>query len=385
MKRIVLMAVAGLCVLGVAAQQALWGVPTLVSPEVRQDNSVTFRYVAPGAHRVYVTGDFLNGATSVAPMKRDSAGMWEYTTDVLSPELYSYSYIVDSLRVNDPSNVFMIRDVGTVTNVFLIPGGRASLYAVGDVPHGTVSKVWYDSKRLGMKRRMTVYTPAGYENGSNAYPVLYLLHGMGGDEEAWPALGRAAQILDNLIARGEAEPMIVVMPNGNASQEAAPGETHHGFVQPTTALPNTMDGTFEAAFPDIVSYIDSTYRTKADRRHRAIAGLSMGGCHACHISKQYPDDFGYVGLFSAAIMPMNPGDSPIYKDMDAKLTRQFEQPPYLYWIGIGEKDFLYQVNADFRKKLDAAGYPYTYYESPGGHIWRNWRIYLTEFLPKLFR
>lgn len=396
MKKIISALVLGAVALGAQAQQALWGMPQLVSPEVNADKTVTFRLNAPAAKSVKVTGDFLPtekintpfgqfDGPGYADLTRNADGIWEFTSAALAPELYSYSFVVDSLKINDPANVYSIRDVGSVTNVFLVPGDRADLYAVGDVPHGTVSRVWYDSPALGMKRRMSVYTPAGYETSGQSYPVFYLLHGMGGDEEAWLALGRAAQILDNLIAQGKAEPMIVVMTNGNASQEAAPGETHFGFVPPTTALPKTMEGSFETAFPDVVNFIDSTYRTKADKSHRAIAGLSMGGFHSCHISKEYPDMFDYVGLFSAAIMPMQQTDSPVYKNMEEKLAAQFAANPKLYWIAIGDKDFLYQANADFRHMLDAKGYPYTYYETPEGHIWKNWRIYLTEFAPKLFK
>lgn len=365
------------------AQQALWGVPQLISPELNPDTTVTFRLIAPGARTVQVAGDF--NSSSQANLKRNADGVWEYTTQKLAPELYSYSFFVDSLRVNDPSNVYAVRDVATVSNIFLIPGGRANLYAVNDVPHGTVSRVWYDSPTLGMKRRMSVYTPPGYENSIERYPVFYLLHGMGGDEEAWLTLGRASQILDNLIASGQAKPMIVVMTNGNASQEAAPGETHYGLKPPTIALPRTMDGSFETAFPDVVKFIDSTYRTLPDKAHRAIAGLSMGGFHALHISKEYPELFDYVGLFSAAIKPREDTGSPIYTDLDGKLRRQFELEPRLYWIAIGDKDFLYEANRDYRKMLDAKGYPYTYYETSDGHIWKNWRIYLSEFVPQLFK
>lgn len=396
MKKLFACLLAAFCIFTASAQQALWGIPKIVSPEIHPDNTVTFRLAAPSAKSVSVTGDFLPAqkistpygdfdAPGVAQLTRGADGLWEYTSEALSPELYSYSFVVDSLRMPDPSNVYAIRDVGTVTNVFLIPGERASLYAVQDVPHGTVSRVWYDSPTAGMKRRMSVYTPAGYEAGTERYPVFYLLHGMGGDEEAWLALGRTAQILDNLIAQGKAEPMIVVMTNGNISQEAAPGETHFGLVPPTTDLPHTMDGTFEAAFPDVVAFVDKTYRTMPDKAHRAIAGLSMGGFHSFHISKEYPDMFDYVGLFSAAIMPREGVQSPVYEDVDGKLKAQFAQAPKLYWIAIGDKDFLYDANRDLRARLDAAGYPYTYRESANGHIWKNWRIYLSEFAPMLFK
>lgn len=273
----------------------------------------------------------------------------------------------------------------SVTNVFLIGGGRADLYKVCDVPHGTVSKVWYNSPTLGIDRRLTVYTPAGYEQGSKRYPVFYLLHGMGGDENAWSELGRAAQILDNLIAQGKAEPMIVVMTNGNAALQAAPGESPLGYAAPSLQLPKTMEGSFETAFPDVVNFVDATYRTQRNKHARAIGGLSMGGYHSMHISKQYPDMFDYVGLFSAAIMPDKNAKSPVYDNLEEKLAVQFAKKPALYWIAIGDKDFLYKANCEYREMLDKKGYPYTYYETGEGHIWKNWRIYLTEFVPMLFK
>lgn len=379
------------------AQQALWGIPALVSPEVHQNNTVTFRLNAPGARRVQVTGDFLPtekiktpfgefDGPGYADLTKNEKGLWEFTTpSAVAPELYTYSFVVDSLKINDPSNVYMLRDVGSMTNIFIVPGGRADLYSVNNVPHGTVSKVWYDSPSLGMSRRLTVYTPAGYEKGDRRYPVFYLLHGMGGDENAWSELGRAAQILDNLIAQGKAEPMIVVMPNGNASQEAAPGETTAGLKAPTTQLPKTMDGSFEMAFPEIVKFIDSNYRTIPDKKARAIAGLSMGGFHSLHISKEYPDLFDYIGLFSAAILPGQNIKSPVYSDFESKLKTQFKKKPALYYIAIGNKDFLYDANRQYRAMLDREDFPYEYFETGDGHIWKNWRIYLTEFTPKLFK
>ena len=393
MKRLTALIVALLIGVTMFAQQALWGSAPVVSPEIHGNNTVTFRFKAPKAVRVQLTGDFLPvqknakfEAPGIVDLKEGQEGVWEYTTpEPLKPELYSYSFIVDGLRMNDPANVYLIRDVSTLTNVFIIGGDRADFYKVNPVPHGTVSRVWYDSPALGLERRMTVYTPAGYETGGKRYPVLYLLHGMGGDEEAWISLGRTAQILDNLIAQGKAKPMIVVMPNGNASQEAAPGESSRGMVPPTMQLPKTMEGSYEQAFPEIVKFIDKNYRTVKSKSGRAIAGLSMGGFHSLHISKQYPDMFNYVGLFSAAIMPNKEASSPIYENMEGKLKVQFDKNPALYWIAIGKTDFLYKANEEYRKLLDKKGYKYTYYESDEGHIWRNWRIYLTEFVPMLFR
>jgi len=396
MKKIFLSAAMLLTCSLACAQQALLGVAPVVSPEIHEDNTVTFRLKAPEASRVEVTGDFLPtqkietpygnfDAPGVAQLTQTD-GVWQFTTpEPLAPELYSYTFIVDGLRINDPSNVYTIRDVASVTNVFIIGGDRADLYKIADVPHGTVSKVWYDSPALGMQRRLTVYTPAGYEKGNKRYPVFYLLHGMGGDENAWSELGRATQILDNLIAQGKAEPMIVVMTNGNAALQAAPGESPLGYAAPSIQLPKTMEGSFETAFPDVVKFIDSTYRTIAKKQSRAIAGLSMGGYHSMHISKEYPDMFDYVGLFSAAIMLDKNVKSPIYDNLEEKLAVQFAKKPALYWIAIGDKDFLFKANADYRKMLDEKGYEYGYYETGEGHIWKNWRIYLTEFLPMLFK
>lgn len=397
MKRISLLSALLLMCAMTFAQQALWGGAPVVSPEIHDNNTVTFRLKAPKAVKVQVTGDFLPtqkiktpfgefDGPGVADLKEGKDGVWEFTTpEPLKPELYSYSFIVNDLKIMDPSNVYMIRDVASVTNVFIIGGDRADLYKVNKVPHGTVRRMWYDSPTLGINRRLTVYTPAGYETSGKRYPVFYLLHGMGGDEEAWIALGRTAQILDNLIAQGKAKPMIVVMTNGNAAQEAAPGESSLGFAAPNMQLPKTMEGSFEAAFPDVVKFIDKNFRTVANKKNRAIAGLSMGGFHSMHISKQYPDMFDYVGLFSAAIMPNKDAKSPVYEDIEGKLKVQFSKKPALYWIAIGKTDFLYKANEDYRKMLDEKGYKYSYYETGEGHIWKNWRIYLTEFAPQLFK
>lgn len=376
------------CALPAAGQQAIFTAEGLRSPQVNEDNSVTFRLFAPGAGRVTVTGDFIagkDGSWGTAEMTEADGGVWTWTSGPLATELYSYAFNVDGLQMTDPSNVFLMRDVRSIMNIFIVPGERGDLYSVNDVPHGTVSKVWYHSLSLGTDRRMTVYLPAGYEDsGTRRYPVLYLLHGMGGDEDAWPTLGRAVQILDNLIASGKAEPMIVVMPNGNAALPSAPGEGPSGLVQPTSDLPKTKDGSYEASFPEIISYVDSHYRTVRKPSGRAIAGLSMGGFHSFHISKEYPGTFGYVGLFSAAVRSLEDSSNPIYSDSDAKLAAQFRAGVSLYYIAIGEDDFLYEENRVLRSYLDSHGYPYEYHESSGGHIWRNWRVYLADFVQKIF-
>jgi len=382
----ILILAAGL-ILPLHAQQALWGGGNITSPEIHGDYRVTFRMAAPNAESVQLSGDWMPNegwVPGTVGMEKDSAGIWTYTTAPLEPELYSYFFIVDGLRIKDASNPYMIRDIATVTNIFLVGGGPDGMYAVNDIPHGSVTRRWYDSPALGMDRRITVYTPPGYEEGNEDYPVLYLLHGAGGDEEAWVSLGRAAQIMDNLIASGKAEPMIVVMPNGNVIQDAAPGEGSQGFYKPAFVVPRTMDGSYEAAFTDIIRFVESGYRVKADQDHRAIAGLSMGGFHSLHISRYYPNTFDYIGLFSPAILPGDGVESEVYQNMDETLRAQMENGYELYWIGIGKTDFLYESVQNYRKKLDEMGMEYTYRESEGGHIWKNWRVYLTEFVPLLF-
>ena len=362
------------------AQQALQG-GSKGSPAVHEDCTVTFSLKAPTAHEVQLQLDYGKAVT----MQRDTAGVWTYTTDALVPDLYLYNYVVDGVKTLDPENVYIMRDVATVKNMFFVDGEQSRLYQAQDVPHGNVSAVWYDSPRVGTTRRMMVYTPAGYEQGKQRYPVFYLLHGSGGDETAWLHQGQAAQVLDNLIAAGRAVPMIVVMPNGNVDEQAAPGSDQRGLVTPTFNHKQWMEGSFESSFADIMHYVDKHYRTLKGKKNRAIAGLSMGGYHSLYISANQPRDFGYVGLFSAAIKPMRGVQSPIYDNLEQKLAAQFGQGVNLYWIAIGKDDFLYAFNKQYRQLLDQGGYPYTYVESGGGHEWRNWRSYLMQFVPLLFK
>ena len=247
-----------------------------------------------------------------------------------------------------------------------------------------------------MQRRMTIYTPPGYDKGGK-YPVLYLLHGAGGDENAWSELGRAAQILDNLIAMGKAKPMIVVMPNGNPNCQAAPGEWSFGMYTPGfgnsgTGPTEPAVATIPASFMDIVNYVDANYRTIKKREGRAVCGLSMGGGHTFAISLTYPTTFDYYGLFSAGLhlgsgYRNQPFAEQIKNDPDfaQQSARLFGSKPKLYWMGMGKTDFLYQSTVDLRDYWDSKGYKYEYIETDGGHIWRNWRIYLTLFAQKIFK
>lgn len=389
------------------AQQALFNQQNLTSPEINNDGTVTFRLVAPKAVKVEVTGDFLpkqkietpfgvQESDGVAEMKEVN-GVWTYTTPQSLPaELYSYKFRVDGLDYLDPSNVYRNRDIVSFTNMFIITkqkGDCGDCYSVNNVPHGNLAKVWYDSPTLGTQRRMTIYTPPTYNKGGN-YPVLYLLHGAGGDENAWAELGRTAQILDNLIAEGKAKPMIVVMTNGNANCDAAPGEWHRGFYKPAfmAHTESPAKATTEEAYKDVMSFVEKNYRVQKGKKNTAICGLSMGGYHTYAISKLYPGKFDYIGLFSAAIQM---GQSNHGNDINAQLNaddktaaqlqRLFATHPKLYWIAIGKTDFLYDQNRTYRQFLDAHNYPYEYYETGEGHIWKNWRLYLIEFAQKIFK
>lgn len=412
MKKILSIVACGLVALSANAQQALWGGGELKSPQINPDNTVTFRIQAPKAVKVQVSGDFLpeqlietpqgKWAISIpADLKEGANGVWEYTTAApLAANYYTYNFIVDGQKQLDLMNVFVNRDVKTLTNYFIVTnekGDQGDLFQVNDVPHGTVRKCWYDSPTLGMKRRMTVYTPAGYDDNNKRYPVFYLLHGSGGDEEAWFTQGRVTQVLDNLIATGKAEPMILVMTNGNAYEEAAAGERAGGFAQPEMVMGGVKEGmkeaAFELSFPDVRKYVESHFRTINDKKHRAIAGLSMGSFHSEHISKYYAGQYGYIGLFSGASAgdgrrgADEKGTCPVYTNFDQQMANLFSKAnkPYLYYVAIGKTDFLKAGNDGFLKYMDEHGYPYFYRETEGGHIWRNWRTYFIEFSQKVFK
>ncbi len=408
MKKILSIALCAICAVSAVAQEKLFQGANVQSPVVNADGTVTFNLFAPKAIKVEVTGDFLPTTkievpgfgtveqSGVAQLTEGKDGIWSYTTSKLAPELYSYTFNIDGMTgVKDPGNIYVNRDIVSFSNIFIVSekqGDKGDIYRVNEVKHGNLAKVWYDSPTLKMQRRMTIYTPAGYDKGSN-YPVLYLMHGAGGDENAWSELGRAAQILDNLIATGKAKPMIVVMPNGNTDCQAAPGEWSRGMYQPTFmgSVNQKSIATMDESFMDIVKYVESHYKVAKNKKNRAICGLSMGGGHTFATSKRYPDTFNYIGLFSAGLHISGDRTKSFYQllqentEVQKQLARLFASKPALYWIAIGKTDFLYQQNSDLRKYLDEKGYPYEYLETDGGHIWRNWRIYLTEFAQKIFK
>ena len=377
------------------AQQNLMGTAVeLNSPEIHEDNSVTFRVHAPKARTVRLTGDFLphhiadnNGYVTEVPIWVDMVegrdGIWEYTTDcTLAPELYSYMFRIDDLPYADPSNQFRHRDMTVWTNYFLISaeeGDTGYMYSVNKVPHGNVSKDWYESPTLGMTRRVSIYTPPGYDDSKQKYPVLYLCHGAGGDENSWLDFGRAAQILDNMIASGKAKPMIVVIPNGNPTAAAAPGDWDAGLYQasmfggPKNAAP--AKATIPEAFPDLMKYVESHYRVLKGADNTAMCGLSMGGGHTLQTTAMYPGKFGYIGVFSGAIFE---GDK-------NNLPTVFAKKPKVYFVACGKADPIARFSFEFVDHLEKEGYPHQSLWTDGAHTWKNWRNYLMIFAEQLFK
>ena len=344
----------------------------VVSPEIKSD-SVTFRLNAPEARQVSLQGNW--GGRGVR-MTKGSNGVWEGRIATPAPEIYTYNFVVDGVAVNDPQNFYVQRDGTRYLNMLMIRGERTKNYFEAN-HRGTVSYRWYDSKLLGINRRVSVYLPYGYEDNPNKqYPVLYLLHGAGGDEEAWLSMGRAAQILDNLIEQGKAEPMIVVIPNGNPNQQAAQTlglETSRQNMR----SPEMQNAYVKSLVTEIVPFIEKSYRAIPKKSARAIAGLSMGGGHTITASQLYPDMFDYI-------CPLSMGDNPTPESLTQ--LRALKKSGYkLYWLACGSSDFLYDNAKTLDKTLTDEGLKHTFYVSEGGHVWSNWRLYLNTFAPLLFK
>ena len=406
--------------------------PALRSPEILDDQKVTFRLRAPNATDVILNGDWPDGRG--VKMTKDDAGTWSATVGPLTPELWSYTFSVDGVSLLDSANANILRDGTRYSNFLIVNGPLSDTYQIKNVPHGNVSLVWYDSPTLASAspRRMYVYTPPGYDKTADKYPVLYLLHGAGGDEDAWNNMGRASVIMDNLIAARKAKPMLVVMTNGNANQKmgpgygivpgqnigntgnpgevgvvgaftggrgAAPGGAPGAPGAQATARPQAAPGApvapgaapnagrggggmFGGAFPeslvnDVVPYIEKNYRVIANKDGRAIAGLSMGGGHTVAATNAHPDVFSYVGVFSMGTAA----------DITDKLEALKKAGVKYYYVGHGKDDPVVRVaqGENLAAQLEKVGINYHFTESSGGHTWSNWRIYLNEFAPKLFQ
>jgi enterochelin esterase-like enzyme len=379
-----------------AAQPARPAVPR--SPEIHPDRTVTFRLAAPKASEVTLNGSW-DGATDLK-MTKDESGVWSTTVGPLAPQLWGYWYMVDGVKALDPGNGETQRDGARYDNLLMISGPESDLWDFKDVPHGTVQSVWYPSPTLKLaNRRMTVYTPPGYETGSQRYPVLYLLHGGGGDEDAWVTMGRANIILDNLIAQGKARPMIVVMPNGNATQTVSQG---FGFgptparqsvqapapppVQAAAApgaagrggQPQPYAGSYpESLVKDVIPFVEQRFRAIASKDSRAIAGLSMGGGHTLLATNNNPGLFGYIGVFSSG--PANSDDS-----FEKQLAAVKAGGVKFYWLGAGTTDMARDRTVTLSQLVQKEGFKTSYREIPGRHYWFLWRDFLAQFGQILF-
>ncbi len=292
----------------------------IISPQINQDKSVTFRFNASQAHQVCLQISYLQG---LQPMHKDEKGIWSITITPPEPEIYEYSFNIDGIQVIDPLNPFLKAALRPTTSLVEIPGDTPLLYEEQPVPHGIVHIARYESKSLGVNRGLYIYTPPEYNKDSKTtYPVLYLLHGMGDDEQGWTVVGRANFILDNLIASGKAKPMIVVMPNGHTPEQEGP--------------PNT-EGFEKDLLNDIIPFVEKNYKVIKDQQHRALAGLSMGGFQTLNIAVKHQDTFAWVGIFSAGIWGP-------FAEENGHLLDTANDHFKLFWISCGEDDFLLNSN-----------------------------------------
>ncbi len=343
---------------------------TLKSPVIAADGQVTFQLYAPKAAEVTLRTE---GPAAFAdkPLVKGDSGVWTYTAHVPA-DLYIYWFDVDGVPVADPRNNQPRVNMTTVRSLLEVPGGASEFFAEKPVSHGEVAAVHYQSKALGVPRRMQVYTPAGYATSGKRYPVLYLLHGAGDNDLSWLMAGRANFIFDNLIAAGKAKPMIVVMPAGHTP----PG---------TNGAPAAPDAFARDFLTDVVPYVEKNYRTLPGRENRAIAGLSMGGQQTLNIGLTNLDKFSQLGVFSKGWFGQD-GAATFERNnpalfADPKLNDRIK----LFWFATGKDDFVMPSTKAALAMLDQHKIRYTYRETEGGHTWPNWRAYLNEFAPLLFR
>jgi enterochelin esterase family protein len=384
----------------------------IVSPEILPDRRVIFRLSAPNAKSVTIGGDYPIGDSRNGhekEMTKDTNGVWSVTLGPIPVEFYGYYYLMDGMRTLDPGNIFINRDGQRYLSVLRVSGPELSDYELNDVPHGSLTITWYPSPVLNGNRRIYIYTPPGYETSNTRYPVFYLQHGGGGDEEAWTTLGHAPQILDNLIAKGKVKPMIVVMANADSPRMTSPNlMLSDSYPKPDTSgkdwkvtyFPNTLVN-------DLIPFIDKTYRTKRDKENRAIAGLSAGGAKTLYAVFNNIDLFAYVGIFSAGYPTMPGTKVPIEPPANADImrgpdiTNSIDPQKYLellpqlnadansklklFYISMGTVDGLISAHGTFKGILDKQGIKYTNMEAEGyGHEWSFWRLSLHDLLPRLF-
>jgi enterochelin esterase-like enzyme len=343
------------------------------SPDISSDRRVTFRLRAPQATEVTFSGEFMSGSK---PLIKDSDNVWSFTTDPLPPEIYGYNFTIDGIKTIDPSNpeVKTGSTAQTIQSLLEVPGETPAFYDARPVPHGEIRTEWYESKSLHATRRMTIYTPPGFDtSGRTHYPVLYLLHGANADEAAWAKLGRVNLILDNLLADKKIKPFLVVMPFGYG--DPAGTEPFDGsFVGISNSFGKDLLG-------DVIPYVETRFPVYLDRDHRAIAGLSMGGVESLTIGLNHLELFSYVAGFSAAVRP---ADFP--KDFATLIAnpQQANKKLHLLWLGVGRQDNLLGATDSFSKFLDTAQIKHTYKTSDGAHTWIVWRRNLRDLAPLLF-
>ena len=343
---------------------------TLKSIRISADKKVTFSIYAPKASEVTVSGDFQQ-TYGALKLQKDQIGIWSVTVGPVAPDLYTYDFSVDGMKVIDPKNIQLKEGAGGYSNLLEVQGKEADYLAVKNVPHGKLEKVWFNAGTLGKTSRVHVYTPPGYENMKGRLPVLYLQHGGGDNDASWATAGRANFILDNLLVEGKVKPMIVVMPFGN------PGG---GFFSGAGV---DADPYYNYFFKDLVPYIESHYNAGTTRESRAYAGLSMGGLQALNMGIFYPEKFAYV-------LPLSTGFFPeILKSMEEKYASNLKNPEInklkLFWIAMGgEKDIAYQNGENTKALFDKFGIKYQTNSYPAGHTFITWRHNLDEFAPLLF-
>ena len=347
--------------------------PPLVSPEVHSDKRVTFRFRDLNATQVFLERE---GAQPL-PMQKDEHGVWSVTTDSLEPDFYGYSFVADNVALIDPSNPLMQPNLLNTGSVVHVPGPVSLPWEINEIPHGTIHHHFYKSGVVGDDRDFYVYTPPGYSaEAKQTYSVLYLLHGFSDDASGWTAVGRAHVILDNLIGRGKAKPMIVVMPLGYGSPEILSrgsssfrdaGLRQRNFTRFSNAL-----------LSEVIPQVEKSYRVSKDRESRAIAGLSMGGAESLLTGLNNLDHFAWIGAFSSGGFPEDFNAS--FPALDAKAS----QVLHLLWIACGTEDRLIDANRKFRGWLKSKGIHLTEIETPGQHTWMVWRRNLAEFASLLF-
>jgi enterochelin esterase-like enzyme len=346
----------------------------MISPEVHSDGRVTFRLKAPNAETVRVQCEGLKSTD----MKKDAQGVWSFTSEPMEPDYYGYSFFVDSARVIDPSNpLFKYNLLNTESQVH-VPGPASLAWELNDVPHGQLHRHFYKSKIAEDNREFIVYTPPGYDSTAKAgYPVLYLLHGFSDDASGWTSAGFANVIFDNLIARKQAKPMIVVMPLGYGIMDYVRGgwdAARRGEMRQLNT--ERFQG---ALLNEVLPMAEKSYRISAEQKTRAIAGLSMGGAQSLTVGLNNLDRFAWIGAFSSG------GVSTNYPSQFPNLDRKANEKIRLLWIGCGKEDGLFAGNKKFEEWLTSEGVKHVWKESPGAHSWRVWRRYLAEFTPLLFQ